>query len=86
MIRPPESASVPLAMDVWNRSPLKLLGDISTVVGIKTRVSVKNWTLAFHWGTGLSAAAVLYAERLCWRRLCGVHQGYSRDVGVHTSR
>ena len=45
MKRPPESASVPLGTAPRTTGPLKLLGDISTVVGIKTRVTAKDW----HW-------------------------------------
>ena len=45
MRRQPESASVPPGMDLRVTGPVKLLGDISTVVGIKTRISARNW----HW-------------------------------------
>ena len=30
-------------MDLRVTGPIKLLGDISTVIGIKTRISVRNW-------------------------------------------
>ena len=40
---------------------IKLLGDISTVVGIKTRATTKDWPWFFDWGARLSAAAAGYA-------------------------
>ena len=39
----PKSANVPLAMDLRVTGPLKLLVDISTVLGIKTRISATGW-------------------------------------------
>ena len=41
----PESANIPQTMVLRAAGPIKLLGDLSTVVGIKTRISAKNW----HW-------------------------------------
>ena len=38
-----ESTSVPLATDLRTTGPLKLLEDISTIVGIKARVTAKGW-------------------------------------------
>ena len=43
MTRQTESANVPLAMDLRVTGPLKLLADISTVVGIRTRISAQGW-------------------------------------------
>ena len=39
----PESAIVPQTMGLRVAGPEKLFGDISTVVGIKTRISARNW-------------------------------------------
>ena len=43
MTREAESANVPVAADLRVTGPLKLLGDMSTVVGIKTRISAHGW-------------------------------------------
>ena len=43
MNRRAEAAGVPSMMDLQTAGPLKLLGDISTVVGIKTRISAQGW-------------------------------------------
>ena len=47
MIRLREGSDVPLAMDLRATGAIKLLGDISTVVGIKTRVTTKDWPWFF---------------------------------------
>ena len=39
----PELTNVPAATGLRVTGPVKLLGDISTVIGIKTRISVRNW-------------------------------------------
>ena len=39
----PESTGTPLATDLRTTGPLKLLEDISTIVGIRTHNSAKNW-------------------------------------------
>ena len=43
MTRKAETASVPSMMYLRTAGPLKLLGDISTVVGIKARISAQGW-------------------------------------------
>ena len=43
MTRNTEPANVPLAMELRVTGPQKLLADISTVVGIKTRMSALGW-------------------------------------------
>ena len=45
MRHPPEPSNVSPAMGLRVAGPLKLLGDVSTVLGIKTRISARNW----HW-------------------------------------
>ena len=43
MRRQPESVNAAPSMNLQTAGPAKLLGDISTVVGMKTRISTKYW-------------------------------------------